>query len=243
MGGIESRRESRPEDPRDLRREILEGNRRVESLSRQQKEELIAHLEAWLVESEPGSHKAAYRQLLQDIRLSYAGNPGDPGDPQRDIVLDGEYRITTPGQNLLLKSIAYRTIGHQVLWDLGENLTMADINSGRTATYMVLITEENKRCWINLRIIKAAFKDGTHKNYVYIGDRYVAPPLRGKRIGEKLLTLAEDIARANDCSAIFQTLIPENPDDMELLIQGTEKQGYTTTRGENRKVMSVKELS
>lgn len=61
---------------------------------------------------------------------------------------------------------------------------------------------------------------------MYIADRYVIQKLRGKKIGEKLLKIADDVARANDCELIFANLIAEDSENLEKLKKGHEKEGY-----------------
>lgn len=71
-------------------------------------------------------------------------------------------------------------------------------------------------------------QNDTDKNeqYLYIADRYIEPALRGNKLGDQLLKIADIIARENNCKTIFATLIPEDENDKELLKKGHEKNGY-----------------
>ena len=63
------------------------------------------------------------------------------------------------------------------------------------------------------------------ENRLYLGMFSVSPSAQGKGIGKKLLTAADDYAKAQNCTSIFMTVITVR----EKLIAWYERNGYQKT--------------
>lgn len=127
--------------------------------------------------------------------------------------------------------------------DLGHlDIDLLRLDRDKSQAHLLLITESKQRLWINLKLFKIVSRDGASENLLYIADRYVAPSLRGNKLGDQLLKIAENIARANGCSRIFAQLVPEEASNLALLEEGMQKAGFITHSGRKGETLAEKQL-
>jgi GNAT superfamily N-acetyltransferase len=158
------------------------------------------------------------------------------------LIVDDEYRIRVDGQIQALETRLGKINNYSELITVGVKLL--DVDLAKSTAYRINLTGEDQRYFINLKLFKIYNKkDGSSANYLYIADRYVRPDLRGKKIGEQLLGIADSVARANDCSLVFGKLIAEEPAETELLKQGHAKVGYTIDERKDGEIIASKEIN
>ena len=230
----------RPREPEV--RDYLNNPENALKLSQSERERLIERIKNLFMEVEP-SVKASYLQLLQALQDSFMGKYSVTKKLGK-IDLSPEYEIVAKGEILHLET---RISELTILTDLIRlGIKISDLDRQQSGSYSINITEKNRRCWINLRLYKAVPKnEETEERYLYIADRYVESDLRGNKVGEQLLKIADTIAEENGCKLIFATLIPEDIHDLELLKKGHEKDGYTIQTKEDKegtKVTAIKHI-
>ncbi|MFC1655864.1 GNAT family N-acetyltransferase [Patescibacteria group bacterium] len=200
-------------------KDYIYNHERLSELSPTDIEVLIEEAQCMAVEIPTGDGKQKYLQFIQAAQGMLLGEPS-----ASQINVESEYTIEVDGQKESLKTRADRIFAFSDLANV--NIRTLAIDHPKSDAYIICITAEKQRYWINLKLFRVTQKDGTSQNVLYIADRYVIPTLRGGGIGEKLLQLADRIANENDCNLIFARLISEEPDDTELLKAGHQKAGY-----------------
>jgi hypothetical protein len=118
-----------------------------------------------------------------------------------------------------------------------------DIDYTNSDVHRIAVEGNRKQCEINMKLYRVRYLNDTQKNYLYISERYVIPKLRGNKIGEQLLKIADDIASLNDCVSITTLLDPEYEENAELLEQGHKKLGYGTYRDSDGETIAIKYLN
>ncbi|MFA5954226.1 MAG: GNAT family N-acetyltransferase [Patescibacteria group bacterium] len=213
----------------------------LENLNEGEGTKLIELLEAKVAEVEPGPLKNRYRQLLQEALRGLGDRRliGDSGKTKPFI--QEEYRLRLSGKNLALQARANEISNYSDAISIDNAISATTIDYEKSIAHLVNIGSENHHCFINLKIFNLVLKDGSRKKYLYIADRYVAPPLQGQGAGKQLLLIAERVAKDNACSLIFSRLVPEDPTDLGRLVASTEKLGYQT-REDSGFVLSTKKV-
>ncbi len=147
------------------------------------------------------------------------------------LKINQEYSVVADGRTMLLKTRVTKRAIYNELSRFG--ISSHNFDDPASEAYSIKIAEIRERCAIDLNLFCAKQKDGRFINYLYISSRYVTPDLRGKKLGEQLLQIADRIAEDNECTAIFAQLSSRLSADKEKLIEGHKKLGYEISEGEN----------
>jgi len=222
-------------------RDIEDERVSTESLTLQERAELIERVLGMIREVDP-TYRAKYQNLLMRLCQGAGGISGrqDPIAQNAGVIISDEYDLHSQNGDFVLTSRVARLSAYSELGHVGVELL--NIDHANSSAYLLCVTEDQKRCFINMKLFKPTMKDGTTKNVLYIADRYVGRNLRGKGLGDQLLTVAENIARANGCTGIFAQLVPENPNDLGRLEEGMNKAGFSIHAGKRGEVIAEKEV-
>lgn len=98
-----------------------------------------------------------------------------------------------------------------------DETTMADLIRRPGSIFLKCLNEEG--------ILEGCVLLHKKDNRIYLGMFSVSPLAQGKGIGKKLLTAADDYAKAHNCTSIFMTVITVR----EELIAWYERNGYQKT--------------
>ena len=98
-----------------------------------------------------------------------------------------------------------------------DETTMADLIRRPGSIFLKYLNEEG--------ILEGCVLLHKKDNRIYLGMFSVSPLAQGKGIGKKLLTAADDYAKAHNCTSIFMTVITVR----EELIAWYERNGYQKT--------------
>ncbi|KKQ80604.1 MAG: hypothetical protein UT02_C0005G0015 [Parcubacteria group bacterium GW2011_GWC2_38_7] len=236
--GFESWKETPKEEPK--LEDYLDNPEKLKELSQEEIERLLDQAQAMLFEMEPGPMKNKYRcfiQIIKGILLTSTSFVRDDSSVQ--VASSYEIKIGETKARLetkVGKSRSFNDLGLVGVQSLG-------IDRQQSVAFTINITEKAQQCWINLRLFKVVQRgEETEKRYLYIADRYVVPTIRGTKVGEQLLQIATEIAKANNCELIFATLIPEDFENKSKLEAGHKKAGYEVSENDGR-VMAIKKLS
>lgn len=201
-------------------------------------EAIIKLAESKMLEILEPQIKSKYRVVIQALKTRLAKDPRTGSG----IVLPKEHRIVDNEGNEIIMKLTVNEISDFSDISLLKEIDPNSINHQDSRGYLILIGARDYSCWINLKLFKLKFKDGSEKTFLYIADRYVVPQKRGKKIGEALLDVADEIASNNLCSLVFANLIPETSAELSSLIRGHQKAGYRVTE-ESGSVTAKKEFS
>jgi len=237
-GENRSRYESR-ETPEVSLRNLLEGETSIEHLSDRERGVLIEKAQGMIIEADPAI-KPKYQNLLQRLRLAGGHDSKYVASHDPSVVISDEYRIRSKDKDLSLGVRAERISNYSELAHLGINLD--NLDRGKSSAYLLCATESEQRCWINMKLYRVVARDGSKENFLYIADRYVAPNLRGQKLGDQLLEVADNIAKANRCVKVFAQLIPEDPKDVDVLGKGMQKAGFVVSKGEGGGTLAEKQI-
>lgn len=239
---MERRRRSHEFRPADVLGTIMvspeSAERVIENLTTEQLTSLINRVLYLIIEVDPSLKN--YYQRLANYLIGFltAKIAGDDPDPP---VFKEEFTFNTRTGQHIMRTIIGRTGNLPHLCQV-MGLDPSNVDQSKLRIYSFNIASEDGSFHINLQLFKDVIYEGRRVNYLYIADRYASSGNRGDGIGDGLLNVANSIAVANNCSAICAQLIPENPDDMDLLKRGHEKVGYQITTRPNSGVIAIKHL-
>ena len=218
------------ETPEEAMEACLDSLENIEEVETSQIEAIIELAEARIFEIFEPQIKDKYRRVIQALRTRSAKNLQTVAPVGSGIILPREHVITDQDRNEIVMTVTTHEISNLSDMTLLSEVDRNSVDRQNSRGYLILIGERDHSCWINLKLFKLKFKDGSEKTFLYIADRYVALPRRGKKIGEALLGLADETALDNRSSLIFAKLIPENPAELPYLVKGHEKAGYRISR-------------
>jgi len=235
---LESGHERNHEEPRLA--DYLEAPDKLQELDPIEIQDLLEKAEAMAREIPTGDGKAKYLRFIQAAKVRTLKGASLVRQ-SNNIQINDEYDVMIAGGKITLQTTAGEILSFSDLANIG--LRSAEIDYNQSSAFSIGITEKDQQCWINLRLFKVLKKgESAERKYLYIADRYVIPQLRGNKIGEQLLKIADEIAQANNCELIFATLVPENFIDLEQLKRGHEKSKYKITTKDG-KVIAIKKLN
>lgn len=229
-------RETSPHETLELIRQHPESRESIiEGLDFEELDKLVEFVAALIIEADP-ELKAWYQQLLKYLCTALANRSTKISLPLP--VIDNEYSINGHVARTMIGGPS-KQFYH--LLDVTGIYPM-ELDRERSQAYLCCITSEEQSFWVNMQFFRIVLRDGREGNFLYIGDRYVAPDLRGNGIGDQLLQIADSVGVANGCNVICAKLIPEDPGDMELLKRGHEKAGYEVSTRPDGLVTAIKDL-
>jgi len=234
------RHESREDGYEYLIEQCQNNPEAIERLSDGEKEELLEALEARIVEQ--GAEwdplvRDERRKIAQALRVALGEKRKTRSD---DLIIADEYMISVGGERRRLLASVSESM------QLGDLSLLKDdipgLNRFDSRGWLILLTDEQKRFWINVKLFNAVDAQKQPHRVLYIADRYVTPALRGKQIGKQLSDIAERIALANQCELIFGKQVPEEASDFDRLVQSKERAGYVVDRRDDGIVLAKKRL-
>ncbi len=237
--------EGSPEDrefyPEETLEDCLNFPEIIDELNLKEREAIIALAEAMIIEIYEPDIKDKYRRLIQALKM---GNAADSSSQAAPMIRTNfpDFSISVDGKPVTIKPLVNTVSGihHPALSSI-EEVQLDQLDRTQSHKYLCFNRDPEQRFWINLIMFVLIKKDGEQERIMYIADWYVSSNLREGGIGSQLQEIANEAAISNNCSMIFSTLMPDDPNDIDRLQAANINRGFEIRTIENI-TMAVKKL-